>query len=117
MVDVKYSPIKELIIYEAYKMPINDIVLRRVRQNSVPPLMWCDGILYFYVTNADSEVFDSEFTSGKFHWLEVYYAEMPIFKPVIEVDSAQFGGIKMNVIDNSMMPLHKSFAAWAKKRG
>ena len=116
MVEVKYYPIKELDIYEAYKMPVKDVVVRRVRQNSMPPLMWCDGILYFFVTNADSETFDREFTSGKFHWLEVYYADMPEFKPVLDIESAQFGGIKINVIDNSMLPLHKAFAAWAKKQ-
>lgn len=114
MIEVKHEPLKELIINEAYKMSIKDVVVRRVRQNSMPPLLWCDGILYFYVTNADSEVFDDEYTSGRFRWLDVYYAEMPEFKPVIDIDSEQFGGIKINVIDNSMIPLHKAFAVWVK---
>ncbi len=117
MVEVRHEPIKELIINEAYKMSIKDVVLRRVRQSSMPPLLWCDGILYFYSTNSDSETFDQEYMSGKFHWLDVYYAEMPTFKPVVEVESEQFGGIKINVIDNSMETLHKAFADWAKKHG
>ena len=32
MVEVKYYPIKELDIYEAYKMPVKDVVVRRVRR-------------------------------------------------------------------------------------
>jgi hypothetical protein len=36
MVEVKYYPIKELDIYEAYTMPVKDVVVRRGGTTNVP---------------------------------------------------------------------------------
>jgi len=115
--EVKESPINEIIVHQVYKLDLKNLIVKRVRPDGRPVyLNWCDGILYFYGVLDDAELFDSEFMKGKFHFTEVFYTTMEEYKPIIEINTDQFGGLKVSVIDQSDLQMHKELAKWLKGR-
>ena len=64
----------------------------------------------------DAELFDAEFMKGRFHFTEVFYTDMQEYKPIIDINTEQFGGLKVSVIDQSDLQLHKELAKWLKSK-
>ena len=110
------EPLKELVIHEAYKMDLKGIVLQKVRPDGRPVVLyWCNGIVYSVFTLGEKG-WDDELLKGRYHITRVYYAEMPEYKPMVEINTDQFGGLKIPVVDNSGIELDSEMVKWLKTR-
>ncbi len=111
------SPIEEIVVHEVYKLSMQSLLIKRIRPDGRAPLLyWCNGIIYFFGVFSDPEIFDQEFMKGKFHFTEVYYSEMEKYNPIVELNTDQFGGVKISVIDQGDIPLHKELTSWLKSK-
>ncbi len=110
------EPIKELIVHEAYKMDLKELVLQRIRPDGRPILLsWCDGIVYSVFTLGEKN-WDEELLKGRYHIARVYYAEMKEYKSIVEISTEQFGGLKIPVLDNSVIEMETELVKWLKAR-
>ncbi len=114
--EVKEEKIKEIIVHVSNKMDLKDLVLTKIRPDGRPIMLyWCDGIAYTaYVI--DDKTRDEEMLKGKYHFSFVYFAEMPVFKPMIEITTEQFGGLKIPIIDTSKMSIDKALISFLKRK-
>ena len=86
----------------------------RVRPDGRPVMLyWCDGIAYA-VYSMGEKTWDDELIKGKYHLSTVYFAEMPEFKPILEISTEQFGGLKVPIIDMSMVDIDKTLIKFLK---
>jgi hypothetical protein len=115
-VEITESPIKEIIVHEVYKVGLESLVIKILHPDGVPTyLHWCDGILYHVSTLGGSKG-ETEYLKGKFHFIEMFYTEMPQYRSIVEVSTEQFGGLKVSVVNESDIPLHKELIKWLKGR-
>ncbi len=111
------EPIKELIVHEACKMDLKGLVLQRIRPDGSPTLLsWCDGVVYTVFTLGERS-WDEELLKGRYHIIRVCYAEMQEYKPMIEISTDQFGGLKIPVVDNSAIDIDRELIRWLKAQG
>ncbi len=114
MVDVRYEPVREVVVHDATKMSVKDLVVLRIASSTSQPwLWWCDGVLFTVSFAADAKTYDEKLEKGIMVFNRVFYAEMPAYVPIISMDT-DFGGIKVNVEDLSSVKVYKMLATWAK---
>lgn len=116
MIEVRHQPLKEILIYDANKLDLKSLILNRIKQQSIPPLLWCDGIAFFFEVAYDNATMDENLAKGTLVWSRVFYAEMDEYKPMLEMDTPQFGGVKITVLDMGQFEIYKGFAKWAKAK-
>ncbi|MCL5115053.1 MAG: hypothetical protein M1528_00760 [Candidatus Marsarchaeota archaeon] len=110
------DPIQEIIVHELYKMDLKDLVLQRIRPDGRPIMLyWCDGIAYS-LFGLGEKAWDAEMLKGKMHFTKIYYADMPEYKALIEINTEQFGGLKIPVIDTSSIELDRELVKFLKSR-
>lgn len=115
MVKISYSPIKELVVHEAVKIDHEDLMRERITPQGNMPLYWCDGILFSFTSMPMTRDLVKDYLNGSIHWMEVHYAEMKKYEPMVELNDEQYKAImRMRVIDTSKSGLHQEFIKWLK---
>jgi hypothetical protein len=120
MVKISYSPIKELVVHDLFKMDFDDLVRGNITPNGVMPLFWCDGMIYRFTSLPMSRELSKLYLEGTVHWAEVHYSDdIKDYKQIMEVKDENFqgGALKIRIINMSNSQLHKDFAKWLKSNG
>ena len=115
MAKITYAPAEELIIHEVVEIGRDDLLRERVTPAGTMPLYWVNGILFSFSSLPMTDDVTKEYLKGRIHWLEVHYARMDRYVPVLSLDEEEFKQ-KMNirVIDTSFSGIHQEFAKWLK---
>ena len=120
MVKISYSPIKELVVHDLFKMDFDDLVRGNITPSGVMPLFWCDGMIYRFTSLPMSRELSKLYLEGTVHWAEVHYSDdIKDYKQIMEVKDENFqgGALKIRIINMSNSQLHKDFAKWLKSNG
>ncbi len=116
MVDIIYDPINTLVVHDVAKVAMEDLLRERITPGVTLPLYWCNGVLFSFASAPMAEEIVKDYFKGKIHWMEVHYAEMKDYKPVLELDDEHYNGkMTIRVIDTAGSQLHKDFVSWLKK--
>lgn len=115
MARITYAPAEELIIHEVVEVGSDDLLRERVTPAGTMPLYWCDGILFSFTSLPMTDEVTKDYMKGKIHWLEVHYARMDSYVPVLSLDEEEYKA-KMNVriINTSFSNIHKEFSKWLR---
>ncbi|MGC8651728.1 MAG: hypothetical protein ACP5UH_00540 [Candidatus Micrarchaeia archaeon] len=117
MIKISYSPINELVVHEAVRLELDDLLRERITPSGNMPLYWCDGILFTFNSPPLTKDIMHDYLNGKIHWMEVHYTDMKKYDPVLELNDEQYKAIlKIRVIDTSKSALHAEFVKWLKSR-
>jgi len=113
MAKITYAPAQELIIHEIVEISKDDLLRERVTPAGTMPLYWCNGILFSFSSLPMTDDITKDYLKGKIHWLEVHFARMNSYVPVLALDEEEYK-TKMNVriIDTSFSDIHKEFSKW-----
>jgi hypothetical protein len=114
MIDILYSPIKQIRIMEVVKYKTKEelanvaAVLFRIGQPSL--LNWADGVVFTGVplSPTATPIF-KELIEGRSYWLSISFALMPEFNEKISV-----GTIDIPVIDMSRSSVAREVARWLR---
>ncbi len=117
MVKITYAPIQELVVHEAVKVQVDDLLRERVTPAGTMPLYWCNGILFSFSSVPMSKRVIDDYMNGVIHWMEVHFCEMKDYSPVMDLNDEHYNSstLKIRVIDTSKSALHTEFAKWLKK--
>jgi hypothetical protein len=117
MVKISFSPINELVIHEVVSIDYEDLLRERITPSGNMPLYWCDGIVFTFNSPPLTRDIMKDYLNGKIHWMEVHYAEMKKYEPVVELNDEQYKAVlKIRVIDTSKSALHSEFIKWLKSK-
>lgn len=117
MVNVTFSPVKELVIHEAVRIDLDDLLRERITPSGNMPLYWCDGVMFSFSSMPMTRDVIRDYLNGKIHWMEVHYTDARKYLPVVELNDEQYKAImKIRVIDTSKSSLHAEFIKWLKKQ-
>jgi hypothetical protein len=117
MAKITFSPINELIIHEIIEVEREDLLRERVTPAGNMPLCWCDGIIFSFSSPPMTKDVMKDYLSGKIHWMEVHFAKMERFAPLLELNDEQLKAtLKVRAIDTSKSTLHKDFIKWLKSQ-
>ena len=114
LVNISYSPIKEVIIHEMVEYSLNDFV--KLMTDNVPPgnispsVKWCNGIVFMSTGLPSTPDVVKDQMAGIIHWSWFAFAEMPTFKPSIETTSK----VLLPVIDVSNNNLNRQLIEWVR---
>ncbi|MGA3021000.1 MAG: hypothetical protein ABSD68_03570 [Candidatus Micrarchaeales archaeon] len=115
MLHITFAPASELVVHEVVEMPSNDLLLERITPAGNMPLYWCNGIVFSFSSLPMSDDVVKEYLKGKIHWLEVHFARMEKYVPIISFESEEYKStMNVRVIDTSTSSLHKEFIKWLK---
>ncbi len=115
MVRITYSPIKDLVIHEMIELSKEDLMRERVTPAGTMPLYWCDGILFTFSSLPMTDEIVKDYVNGKTHWVEVHFARMDNFVPVLSLSEEEYKtAMNIRVIDTGVSSLHKEFIKWLK---
>lgn len=115
MVKIIFSPAAELVIHEAVEMKKDDLLLERITPAGNMPLYWCNGIIFSFSSLPMTDDIVKEYLKGRIHWLEVHFARMDKYVPVISWESQEYKStMNVRVIDTSSSAFHNEFIAWLK---
>lgn len=116
MVEVKYSPIKEIVVHEVIKHNLQDFIHMKVQPrqpNTVMiPFRWIDGIVFTFGSVIPTEKLVNErVEKGIVHWDYIEFAEMPEFNAnLVNPDN----GATCRVIDGSNNTAVVEVIQWLK---
>lgn len=119
MVNIVFSPLREIIVHEVVEIDRDDLLRERVTPAGNMPLYWCDSTLFSFSSLPMTRDVVREYLDGRIHWAELHYAMMEKYVPVLELNDEHYSGaVKVRVIDTSRSALHKELIKWlkAKKR-
>lgn len=115
MVKISHSPIKELIVHEVVRIDYEDLMRERITPQANMPLYWCDGMVFSFTSMPMTRDLVKDYLNGTIHWMEVHYAEMKKYEPIVELNDEQYKAtMRMRVIDTSRSALHSDFIKWLK---
>jgi hypothetical protein len=115
MINVTFAPASELVVHEVVEMSRNDLLLERITPAGNMPLYWCNGIVFSFSSLPMTDDIVKEYLKGKIHWLEVHFARMEKYIPIISFESEEYKStMNVRVIDTSTSLLHKEFIRWLK---
>ena len=117
MVKVSYSPIKELVVHDIFRMDYDDLIRGNITPMGVMPLYWCDTILYRFNSLPMSRELSKQYLEGTIHWSEVHYTDnIKEYSQIMEVKDENYpgGSLKVRVINMSKSALHRDFIKWLK---
>ena len=117
MVKISFSPINELVIHEVVSIDYENLLRERITPSGNMPLYWCDGIVFTFNSPPLTRDIMKDYLNGKIHWMEVHYAEMKKYEPVVELNDELYKAVlKIRVIDTSRSALHSEFIKWLKSK-
>ena len=116
-VDVKFEPIKEIVILDSNYFGSTDELARFasvVTGGKVAGLNWAEGVVFInFVLPASTETAAKALTEyGRVFWTLVGYALMPKYQPMIETKEK----IMIPIIDLSRNSIIKRVAVWLKQQ-
>jgi len=116
MVKITFAPATELIVHEVVEMSRNDLLLERITPQGNMPLYWCGGIVFSFSSVPMTDDIIEEYLKGKIHWLEVHFAKMEKYIPVITFESEEYKStMNVKVIDTEASALHREFIKWLRE--
>jgi hypothetical protein len=89
LVKVTFKPWEEVIIHEAIKYSLPDLI--RLAGFGVQPgglaapLHWAEGVVFHFIPMPPTDDVVKESLQGKVHWLSVAWALMPEYKDVVPI--------------------------------
>ncbi len=110
------SPLKEIVVHEHIVVPMDDLLRSRITPQGNMPLYWCGGVLFTFSSMPWTRDIVKDYLDGKIHWVEVQYARMDKYKPVVELKDENYGSQqqKIRIIDTSASSLHTELSKWLK---
>jgi hypothetical protein len=115
MVRITFSPANELVIHEVVEMTKDDLLLERITPAGNMPLYWCGGLVFSFSSVPMTDEVVTEYLKGRIHWLEVHFAKMEKYQPIISFESEEYKStMNVRVIDTSASALHREFIKWLK---
>jgi len=116
-VEVKYEPIREIVILQRHLFSSPDDLARFasvVAAGKTPGLYWAEEVvfLYFLLPASTETAAKALIEEGRVHWTLVGYALMPRYQPVIETKEK----IMLPVIDLSSDPVIRKVARWLRQQ-
>ena len=115
---IKYEPFEEIIIKECvHHKKLDDLIymIGQLRAMGQPiSLNWAKGIVFFHnPLPPATDKLTEDFLEGRIYFLNVSYAELLEYTPVIRYKSQQ-GEILVPVVNVSDSNLHVRLAEWLK---
>ncbi len=115
MPKITYAPAEELIVHDIIEVTKDDLLRERVTPAGTIPLMWCNGILFSFSSLPMTDDVTKDYLKGKLHWLEVHFARMDRYIPVLPLSEEEYkASISVRIIDTSTSELHREFVKWLK---
>jgi len=116
-VDVKYEPIKEIIVLQQNLFSSPDYMARFasiIAGGKTTGLYWAEGVvfLYFPLPASTETAAKALIENRRVYWTFVGYALMPDYRPIIETKEK----IMVPIIDMSSNPMFRKVANWLKKQ-
>ncbi|TET62678.1 hypothetical protein E3J49_07575 [Candidatus Bathyarchaeota archaeon] len=116
-VDVKYEPIKEIIVLQQNLFSSPDYMARFasiIAGGKTTGLYWAEGVvfLYFPLPASTETAAKALVENRRVYWTFVGYALMPDYRPIIETKEK----IMVPIIDMSSNPMFGKVARWLKKQ-
>ncbi|MCK4668798.1 hypothetical protein KAT21_01595 [Candidatus Bathyarchaeota archaeon] len=116
-VDVKYEPIKEIIVLQQNLFSSPDYMARFasiIAGGKTTGLYWAEGVvfLYFPLPASTETAAKALVENRRVYWTFVGYALMPDYRPIIETKEK----IMVPIIDMSSNPMFGKVASWLKKQ-
>lgn len=116
MVEVVYAPWEKIVIHEAIKHSLQDLVNMQtlgVQPGTLGrPLLWAEGVAFDHDGIPPTDDIIKEQLQGRLHWSSVTFAIMPEYKEVIVIKETN---IRMPVINVGNNPILRSTATWLKE--
>lgn len=111
MVQVRHEPVKEIVILDRVKYSLDDFT--KVLGMSPTPVVasWSGSIVFAHRMLPWNDQTIKEAIEGRIYWSHISYAELPVFKNVIE---SKDGKVRIGVIDVSSSEVLKQAAKWIK---
>lgn len=92
------------------------LLLERITPAGNMPLYWCSGIVFSFSSVPMTEEIVREYLRGRIHWIEVHFARMEKYVPVISFEPEEYKStMTVRIIDTSSSILHKEFVGWLKE--
>jgi hypothetical protein len=114
-IKITHAPLKEIVVHEYISVPMEDLLRSRVTPAGTMPLYWCGGLVFTFSSMPWTRDIVRDYMEGKIHWLEVQFAVMDKYKPVLEVkDESYPQAQRVRVIDTSASTLHTELSKWLK---
>jgi hypothetical protein len=115
MVRITYSPAEELVVHEAVEMTKDDLLRERITPAGTIPLYWCNSILFSFSSLPMTDDIVKDYLRGKIHWLEVHFAKVDKYVPVLSLSDEEYKAtMNIRIIDTSNSLLHREFIKWLK---
>ena len=115
MVRITFEPTNEIVIHDIVAVTIEDLLRERVTPAGTMPLYWCNGILFSFSSLPLTEEVVKDYMRGKLHWLEVHFANMPKYKPVLSLNEEEYKtAMNIRIIDTSKSNVHDEVTKWLK---
>ena len=117
LVKITYEPFREVVIKEYTRFErIEDLIyiFAQLRAGGAPvSLSWANGIVFVNsVLPPDTEQIMDEFLKGRVYWVDVAFAFMPEYKPVLETKEK----IQVPIVNVSSNPIVKQVTEWLKQQ-
>ncbi len=115
MVKITFAPAQELVVHEIVQVGKDDLLRERVTPSGTMPLYWCDGILFSFSSLPMTDEVTSDYMKGKIHWLEVHFAPVNQYTPILTLNEEEYKGtMNIRVLDTSISNIHREFTKWLK---
>ncbi len=115
MVRITYEPTNEVVIHDVIAVEVDTLLRGRVTPAGTMPLYWCNGILFTFSSLPLTDEVVKDYMRGKIHWLEVQFAKMPAYKPILTLNEEEYkGSMNIRIIDTTASPIHSELAKWLK---
>jgi len=114
VVEIVCNPARQLVILECTRYPsieaLAKVIAVIVGAGEPVILKWAEGIAFMYTyLQPTTQDLISDLLKGRIYWSEVFYAEMPEYRPSIRVST-----LDIPIIDVSPNPLLVDAAKWMK---
>ncbi len=115
MARITYSPAEELVIHEIVEVTKDDLLRERVTPQGTMPLYWVNGFLFSFSSLPMTDEVTKDYLKGKLHWLELHYAKMDKYMPMLTLDEEEYKQkLNIRVIDTSFSNIHQELSKWLK---
>lgn len=78
------------------------LAMERITPNGSIPLMWANGFVFAMQTLPPNETQSNEILKGNMHWIELHFAELKTFSPLIQIADGKY---QIGVFDISNSPI------------
>ncbi len=117
MIKITYEPFKEVVLKEYVRFQkIEDLVyiFAQLRAGgALVSLNWANGLVFVYSPLfPDTDQLMEEFLKGRVYWINVSYAEMPVYKPIFETREK----VQVPIINLSSNPMITQVMEWLKQQ-